>query len=68
LKEAEEEGYPVGGLTVSINLDPLGLSNTGPSNRQHTQADLRPPTHIQQRIAGSVFLKRLEAPESLEVR
>jgi hypothetical protein len=38
---------PVGGPAVSINLDPGGLSNTGPSNRQHTPADMRPPTHIQ---------------------
>jgi hypothetical protein len=34
---------------VSINLDPIpgDLSNTGPPNRQHTPADMRPPTHIQ---------------------
>ena len=30
LKEAEEKGDPVGGLVVSINLNPQDLSNTGP--------------------------------------
>jgi hypothetical protein len=38
---------PVGGPAVSINLDLWDLSNTGPTNRQHTSADMRPPTHIQ---------------------
>jgi hypothetical protein len=47
LKEAEEEGYPVGEPAVSINLDPRDLSNTGPPNRQYKQADMRPSTHIQ---------------------
>jgi hypothetical protein len=47
LKEAEEEGDPVGGPAVLINLDPQDLSNTGPSNRQHTPADMRPLTHIE---------------------
>jgi hypothetical protein len=38
LKEAEEEeGDPVGGATVSINLEPRDLSNTGPPTRHHTQ-------------------------------
>jgi hypothetical protein len=46
LKEAEEKGNPVGEPTVSINLDPQNLSNTGPINRQHAAADMRPPTHI----------------------
>jgi hypothetical protein len=35
-KETEEEGNPVGGPAVSINLDARDLSNTGPPNRQHT--------------------------------
>ena len=29
LKEAEEEGVPVGGSAISIYLDPQDLSNTG---------------------------------------
>jgi hypothetical protein len=45
--EAEEEGDPVRRPTVSINLDPQDFSNTGPPNRQHTPADMRPPTYIQ---------------------
>jgi hypothetical protein len=36
LKEAEEEGNPVGGPAVSINLDPGDLLNTGPPNKQYT--------------------------------
>jgi hypothetical protein len=36
-----------------INLDPQDLSNTEPPTRQHTPADMRPPTHIEQRTAGS---------------
>ena len=77
LKEAEEEeGDPVGGPSVSINLEPRYLSNTGPPTRQHTPAYMRPPTHIQQWTDGPGFsqkrkmhltLKRLEAPGSLEV-
>ena len=47
LKEAEEEGDPAGGPAVSLNLDLQDLSNTGPPNRQHTPADIEPPTHIQ---------------------
>jgi hypothetical protein len=47
LEEAEEEGNPVGGPEVLINLEPWDLSNTVPPNRQHTQADRRAPTHIQ---------------------
>jgi hypothetical protein len=42
LKEAEEEGNPVGQPVASINLDFRDLSNTGPPNRQHTPADMRP--------------------------
>jgi hypothetical protein len=30
LEEAEEEGNPVGGPAVSINLDTSDISNTGP--------------------------------------
>jgi hypothetical protein len=53
LKEAEEEGNPVRGPAVSVNL-----SNTRPPNSQHTPADMRPPTHTQQRTARSVFIQR----------
>jgi hypothetical protein len=47
LKETEEEGYFVGGLAVSINLNSRYLSNIGPPNKQHTPADIRPAIHIQ---------------------
>jgi hypothetical protein len=47
MKEAEEKGNYVGGPAVSIYLDPQDLSNTGPSTRQHTPADMRLLTHIQ---------------------
>jgi hypothetical protein len=58
LKEPEEKVDPVGGPAVSINLDSQDLSNTGPPNRQHIPADMRPPTHIQQRTSRSVFIQR----------
>jgi hypothetical protein len=35
VEEVEEEGDPVGGTAVSINLDPEDLSDTGPRTRQH---------------------------------
>jgi hypothetical protein len=57
-KEAKEEGDPVRGPAISINLDPRDLSNTGPPNRQNIPDDMRPLTHIQQRTAGSVFNQR----------
>jgi hypothetical protein len=60
MKEAEEEGNPVGGL-VSINLDPRGLLNTGPRKRHHTPAYMRLATHIMQRTAG-LRLVREDAP------
>jgi hypothetical protein len=46
LGKAEEKGDPVGGPAVSINLESWDLSNTGPPNRQHTPADMRPQIHI----------------------
>jgi hypothetical protein len=58
LEEAEEEGNQVGGPAVSINLDSRDLSNTGPPTRQHTTADMRFPTHIQQRTALSMFSQK----------
>jgi hypothetical protein len=53
LEEAEKEGDPVGAEAVSISLysPPPDLSNTVPPTRQHTSADMRPPTHTQQRTA-----------------
>jgi hypothetical protein len=58
LIEAEKEGNHAGGPALSINLDPLDLSNTGPPNRQPTPAYMRPPTHIHQRTAGPVFIQK----------
>jgi hypothetical protein len=52
LEEAEEEGNPVARTAVSINLDPRDISNSGPLTRQHTPADMKHPTHIQQRMQG----------------
>jgi hypothetical protein len=48
LKEAEEEDDPVGGPTVSFNLDSQqwDLSDTGPPTRQYAPAHIRPPTNI----------------------
>ena len=42
-------GDPIGRSAVSTNLDPQDLLDTEPPTRQHTLADMRPPTHIQQR-------------------
>jgi hypothetical protein len=58
LEEAEQKGKHLERPVVSINLDPQDLSNSWPPNRQHTPADMRPPTHIHQRIAGSGFSQR----------
>jgi hypothetical protein len=59
LKDAETlKGNPVGGRAVSIILDPRDLSNIEPPNRQHTAADMRLLTHIQQRTSGPVFIQR----------
>jgi hypothetical protein len=41
-----EEGNPVGGTGVSINLDPWGLSDTVSPTRQNKAADMRSPIHI----------------------
>jgi hypothetical protein len=43
LEEAEEEGNPVGGPAVSINVDLRDLPDTGPPTRQYTSADMSPP-------------------------
>ena len=57
-------------------MEPHDLSNTGPPNRQHAPADMRPPnTHIAENCQVCVHsemihltLKRLQAPGTLEVR
>ena len=54
-------GGSEGGNTVSINLDLLDLSDSGPPTRQHIPADMRLLTHIQQRTVGS-GLVREDAP------
>ena len=65
MKEAKEKGNPVGGPAISINLDPRDLSNTGPPNRQHTPADMRPPTHLQKKPPG-LYSFRDDAPNLQE--
>jgi hypothetical protein len=52
------KGDPVGGPEVSFNVDPPDLSDTGTPTRQHTPADMRPPTHTEPRTAGSGFSQR----------
>jgi hypothetical protein len=75
LEEAEEEGDLVGGPAVSNNPDPRDLSNTGPQNRHHIPADMRPPTpytaedcHVWVQLEKMhQTLKRLEVPGRREV-
>jgi hypothetical protein len=43
----------MGRPAVSTDLEPGDLSETEPPARRHTPADMRRPTHIQQRTAGS---------------
>ena len=50
-EKPKEESDPIGRQALLTNLDPLDLSDTEPQTRQHTPADMRPPTHIQQRTA-----------------
>jgi hypothetical protein len=77
VQKSEKKNDSVAGPAVSINLDPRDLSNTRPSNRQHTLADMNeaPITHTVEDLRVSVHLeilhltlKRLECPGSLEVR
>jgi hypothetical protein len=58
MKEAEKEGNPVEGPTVSINLDPKVLTKFEPPTRQHSPADMRPQTHIQHQMASSGLSQR----------
>jgi hypothetical protein len=58
LEKAEEEGNSIGRPSVSTNLDLGDLSDTEPPTRQHTPADMRPSTHIQQRTGRSGLSQR----------
>jgi hypothetical protein len=58
LDEAEKESYTIGRPAVSTTLDSQDRSDTEPPTRQHTPADMRPPTYVQQRPAGSGFRQR----------
>jgi hypothetical protein len=51
-KEAVEEGDHIGRPAFSTNLTPWDLLDTESPTRQHAPADMRPPTHIQQRMPG----------------
>ena len=62
LEEAEEEGSRIGRPAVPTDLDSQDLSQSPTS--QHTPADMRLLTHIQQRTARS-SLKR-DIPNSRE--
>jgi hypothetical protein len=53
-----EKGDLMGRPAVSTNLDPQDLSDTEPPTRQHTLADMRPPTHIQKRTVWSGLSER----------
>jgi hypothetical protein len=53
LEEAEEEVGPRGRPAVSTNLNSQDLSDMESATRQHTPVDIRPPTHVHQRTAGS---------------
>jgi hypothetical protein len=48
----------MGRPAVSTDMDLRDLSDTEPPNRQHTPADMRPLTHIQQRSAWSGLSER----------
>jgi hypothetical protein len=45
IKEAKGEGDPIGRPAVSTNIDSRELLETEPI-QEHTQADLRPLTHM----------------------
>ena len=49
LEEAEEEGNSIRRPAVSPNLDLQDVSDTEPPTRQHTPANKRPLTQIEQR-------------------
>jgi len=50
--EEDEKDNSTERPATSINLDLRDLSDTKPPTRQHTPAEMRPQTHIQQRTAG----------------
>jgi hypothetical protein len=68
LKEAKEEGDSIGRPAVSTNLDPQDLSDTEPPTRQHTPAEMRLPTHRQQRTAWSGLSGRRLVKTSRDLR
>ena len=53
LEEAEEEELKEEDQQSQITWTSQDLSDTEPPTRQHTPADMKPPTHIQQRTARS---------------
>ena len=53
LEEAEEEELKEEDQQSQITWNSQDLSDTEPPTRQHTPADMKPPTHIQQRTARS---------------
>jgi len=54
LEEADEEGDSLERLSFPTR----DLSDTGSKTRQHTAADMMPPTYLKQRTAGSGFSQR----------
>ena len=71
LEEAVEDGYPVEGPVVSINLDPWDLSNTGLLNREHEALNTHAAEDFQVCVHSEMMhltLKRLEAPGKWKVR
>jgi hypothetical protein len=66
LEEDGEEGNPVGGPQISINLEPRDLSNTGLPTRYHLPADMRPPTYIYSRGLLGLGSVKEDAPNPQE--
>jgi hypothetical protein len=64
LKEVEENGYPVGGPAVSINLDPWDLSNSGPPDTIYHL--IWGPQHTDSRGLPGLCLFRDGAPNPQE--
>jgi hypothetical protein len=68
IEEDEKQGNPISIPTVSTNLGPWGLTDTEPQTRQDTTADMRSPTHVEQRIARSWLNQRRFAYPSRDWR
>jgi hypothetical protein len=58
MEETDQEGDPVERPAVSINLNPRDLSHSKTQTRQHTAADIRQLTLIEQRPVWSGFSQR----------